>query len=94
MTDIKNMVKNLHPLEIRILLHYKKGDELTIEKVERDLNFKPGNGNQALSWLAGKNLIGEIRREAAVFYELTGLGQEWNDKGSPEERVLELIRQR
>ncbi|MDR2964897.1 MAG: phenylalanine--tRNA ligase subunit alpha, partial [Treponema sp.] len=39
-------------------------------------------------------LIGEIRREAAVFYELTGLGQEWNDKGSPEERVLELIRQR
>jgi phenylalanyl-tRNA synthetase alpha chain len=30
----------------------------------------------------------------AIFYELTGLGQEWKDKGSPEERVLELIRQR
>ncbi|MDR0444304.1 MAG: phenylalanine--tRNA ligase subunit alpha [Treponema sp.] len=93
-TDIQNTVKNLHPLEIRILLSYKKGDELTIEKVEKDLSFKPGNGNQALSWLAGKGLISELRRETAVFYEITGLGEEWKEKGSPEERILELIRQR
>ena len=92
MSDIKNIVKNLHPLEVRILLHYKKGDELTIEKVEKELDFKPGNGNQALSWLAGKGLIDEIRREAAVFYELTGLGREWKEKGSPEERIIDLVR--
>jgi phenylalanyl-tRNA synthetase, alpha subunit len=90
--DIQNIIKNLHPLEVRILLHYKKGDELTIEKVEQELGFKPGNGNQALSWLAGKGLIGEIRRETAVFYELTELGREWKEKGSPEERIIELVR--
>ncbi|MDR0495563.1 MAG: phenylalanine--tRNA ligase subunit alpha [Treponema sp.] len=90
--DIQNMVKNLHPLEIRIILSYKQGDELTIEKVEKELGFKPGNGNQALSWLAAKGLVGEIRRETAVFYELTGLGREWREKGSPEERIIELIR--
>jgi len=28
--DIQNTIKNLHPLEVRILLHYKKGDELTM----------------------------------------------------------------
>jgi phenylalanyl-tRNA synthetase alpha chain len=50
--DIQSMVKNLHPLEIRIILSYKQGDELTIEKVEGDLGLKSGNGNQALSWLA------------------------------------------
>jgi phenylalanyl-tRNA synthetase alpha chain len=92
--DITNTVKNLHPLEIRILLSYRKGDELTIEKVEKELGFKPGNGNQALSWLAGKGLVGEIRREKAVFYEITSLGREWKEKGSPEERILALIRQR
>jgi phenylalanyl-tRNA synthetase alpha chain len=92
--DIQNTVKNLHPLEIRILLSYKKGDELTIEKVEKELDFKPGNGNQALSWLAGKGLISELRRETAVFYELTVLGSEWKEKGSPEERILELVRLR
>jgi len=92
--DIQNTVKNLHPLEIRILLAYKKGDELTVEKVEKDLDLKPGNGNQALSWLAGKGLICEIGRETAIYYELTGLGSEWKEKGSPEERILNLIRQR
>jgi phenylalanyl-tRNA synthetase alpha chain len=93
-TDIANTVKNLHPLEIRILLSYKKGDELTIEKVEKELGFKPGNGNQALSWLAGKGLVSEIRREKLLFYEITGLGREWKEKGSPEERILALIRRR
>jgi len=90
--DIKNIVKNLHPLEVRIILNYKKGDELTIEKVEQDLGFKPGNGNQALSWLAGKGLVGEIRRETAVFFELTDLGKAWKEKGSPEERIIELVK--
>jgi len=90
--DINNIVKNLHPLEVRILLNYKKGDELTIEKTEQDLGFKPGNGNQALSWLSGKGLVSEIRRETAVFYELTDLGHEWKEKGSPEERIIELVK--
>jgi len=91
--DIKNTVKNLHPLEIRILLAYKKGDELSIEKVESELNLKAGNGNQALSWLAGKRLICELRRETEAYYELTDLGREWKEKGSPEERIIELVRQ-
>jgi len=88
------MAKNLHPLEIRIVLSYKKGDELTIEKVEKDLGFKPGNGNQALSWLAGKGLISETRRETAVFYELTDLGRQWKDNGTPEERIVGLAKER
>jgi phenylalanyl-tRNA synthetase alpha chain len=92
--DVQYTVKNLHPLEVRILLAYKRGNELTVEKVEKDLAFKSGNGNQALSWLAAKGLISEIRRETAVFYEITGLGKEWKEKGSPEERILELVRQR
>jgi phenylalanyl-tRNA synthetase alpha chain len=90
--DIQNTVKNLHPLEVRIILSYKKGDELTVEKVEKDLGFKGGNGNQALSWLAGKGIIAETSRRTDVFFELTDLGREWKEKGSPEERIIELVR--
>jgi phenylalanyl-tRNA synthetase alpha chain len=86
------MVKNLHPLEVRVLLSYKAEDELTVEKIEKDLGFKSGSGNQALSWLSGKGLVKEIRREAAVFFELTDLGREWKTKGTPEERITELVR--
>ncbi|GHV65063.1 phenylalanine--tRNA ligase alpha subunit [Spirochaetia bacterium] len=90
--DIQSTVKNLHPLEVRIILSYKKGDELTVEKVEKDLDFKPGNGNQALSWLAGKGIVAETSRRTDVFFELTDLGREWKEKGSPEERIIELVR--
>ncbi|MDR2184758.1 MAG: phenylalanine--tRNA ligase subunit alpha [Treponema sp.] len=90
--DIQTVVKNLHPLEVRVLLSYKKGDELTVEKIEKELDFKSGNGNQALSWLAGKGLIAEIRRETRIFFELTGLGRRWKEKGTPEERIIELVR--
>ncbi len=90
--DIQSDVKNLHPLEIRIIRHYKSGDELTIEKVEADLGFKSGNGNQALSWLSGKEITAELRREPEIFYELTEMGQDWKEKGTPEERMIDLVR--
>jgi phenylalanyl-tRNA synthetase alpha chain len=88
--DLHSTVKNLHPLEVKIILHYKKGDELTIDKIEKDLTLKSGNGNQALSWLSGKGVVQELRRETRILYELTGFGREWKTKGTPEERLLEL----
>jgi phenylalanyl-tRNA synthetase alpha chain len=91
---IQGIVKNLHPLEVKIIRHYKRNDELSIEKVEADLEFKPGNGNQALSWLAGKGLVSELRRETRIFFELTELGQDWQEKGTPEERILRLAREK
>ncbi|MDR2398370.1 MAG: phenylalanine--tRNA ligase subunit alpha [Spirochaetaceae bacterium] len=90
--DMQSVVKNLHPLEVKIIRHYRQGDELTIEQVERELNLKAGNGNQALSWLTGKGVVAEIRREPQVFFELTALGREWQEKGTPEARLLALVR--
>jgi phenylalanyl-tRNA synthetase alpha chain len=90
--DIQNTVKNLHPLEIRVLLSYKGGDELSVERVEKELGFKSGSGNQALSWLSAKGLAAEKSRRKAVFFELTDLGRAWKEKGSPEERIIELVR--
>jgi phenylalanyl-tRNA synthetase alpha chain len=90
--DIQNVIKNLHPLEVKIILHYGKNDELSVENVEADLDFKHGNGNQALSWLEAKGIISEKRRETAIRYELTELGRLWKEKGTPEERILELVR--
>ncbi len=85
------LAKNLHPLEVRILRQYQPGQELTIEAVELQLGLKSGNGNQALSWLQAKGLVSELRRENSVSYELTEMGRLWRDKGSPDERILELL---
>ncbi|MDR0586805.1 MAG: phenylalanine--tRNA ligase subunit alpha, partial [Treponema sp.] len=92
MSDVQTIVKNLHPLEVKIILQYKKGDELTIDRVESGLGLKSGNGNQALSWLAGKGIVSELRRETKWFFELTELGREWKENGTPEERMIEYVR--
>lgn len=89
---MSGIVKNLHPLEVKVLRFYNADAELSVDKVEKELNLKAGNGNQALSWLAAKGIIVEKRRETSVFYELTALGQLWNEKGSPEERICALVR--
>jgi phenylalanyl-tRNA synthetase alpha chain len=85
-------IKNLHPLEVRIILHYEQDAELSVERVEADLQYKPGNGNQALSWLAAKGLIQESSRTVSLSFELTELGRTWKERGTPEERIIELLR--
>lgn len=91
--DIHNILKNLHPLEIKVLKHFKKGDSLYAKKLQEMLNYKEGHANQAFSWLQLKNLIAEKNRKTCVFYELTDLGSEYFKKGTPAERILKLLKE-
>jgi phenylalanyl-tRNA synthetase alpha chain len=86
------LIKSLHPLEIRVLLHFGQGESLTSEQIEEKLGFKPGQGNQAFSWLAAKKLIEEAQRSRRTEYSITDLGREYRRRGSPEERLVELLR--
>jgi len=85
------LIKSLHPLEIRVLLQYSEDAELSSEILVKELSYKVGQANQALSWLAAKDLVREDRRLTVVTYELTELGTEWATKGSPEERILAAL---
>ncbi|MDR2602596.1 MAG: phenylalanine--tRNA ligase subunit alpha [Spirochaetaceae bacterium] len=86
--DVKNTALNFHPLEVKVILAYDAKAELSVEKIEKDLSFKKGSGNQALSWLCGKGVTAESRREKNLFYEITAVGKEWLENGSPEERLF------
>ena len=82
-------IKNLHPLEIKVLLNYR-GDEITAEQIDAQLGFG-SQSNQIFSWLSGKGLIREKSRTLRTIYELTDLGAEYKSKGTPRERILRLI---
>ena len=69
--DINNVIKNLHPLEIKVLLKYSDKDDLTSEKLQKELDYKEGHANQAFSWLGGKELLKEVDRKLHTFYEIT-----------------------
>ena len=82
--DIQNIIKNLHPLEIKVLLKYSQKDELSSEKLQNELNYKEGHANQAFSWLGGKNLLSVSSRTPHTFYEITDLCREYLKNGTPE----------
>ncbi len=85
-------VKNLHPLEIKVLQQYTSADELCVERICADLNYKEGHANQAFSWLGMKGLVEEIERKTEQFFELTETGVEYAEKGTPQERILDLLK--
>jgi len=86
--DIQALIKNLHPLEVKVLLTYKTGEELTSARLQADLHYKEGHANQAFSWLAGKNLVQVRRKEMHTYYELTELGFSFAKNGQPAERIF------
>ncbi|MBO5607467.1 MAG: phenylalanine--tRNA ligase subunit alpha [Treponema sp.] len=92
MTDIKTLIKNLHPLEVKVLLNYGKDDELTSGRLQNELGYKEGHANQAFSWLMGKALLKETSRTPHTYYELTDFGRSVADSGTAEGRIVEFLK--
>ena len=85
-------VKNLHPLEVRLLRHVDLQQDITAERIVRELEYKVGQCNQAFSWLSAKGYLVEKSRMSRIFYELTDLGREQQEKGTPAQRILTFIK--
>ena len=90
--DISTIIKNLHPLEIKVLLKYSSKDDLTSDKLQKELNYKEGHANQAFSWLSGKDLLKETARTPHTYYEITDLGRTFAKIGTVEERFASFVK--
>ncbi|PIE98908.1 MAG: phenylalanine--tRNA ligase subunit alpha [Treponema sp.] len=88
---MEDIIKNLHPLEIKVLNRFNANEHLTVQLLQEELNYKEGHANQVFSWLTMKGLLSEISRKTQVFYLLTDLGNEYCDLGTPEERIIKLL---
>ncbi len=83
--------RELHPLEVKVLLQYGKGDTISHARLASDLGYNTGQASQALSWLTAKGFVTETSRTARVFYEITDLGRESLAKGTCEQRIVNLV---
>ena len=84
-------VRNLHPLEIRLLLGFKEGEKFDNEEIEKRCSFNPGHANQAVSWTLSKNLISKVSSETIVSYELSDVGRDALVKGMIARRIISLV---
>ena len=86
-------VKNLHPLEVRLLRHVSLGEDITPEAIIDELGYKVGQSNQAFSWLMGKGFVKEKSRSTKVSYELTDFGRKEQEEGLPAERIFRFLKE-
>ncbi|MFQ3620734.1 MAG: phenylalanine--tRNA ligase subunit alpha [Spirochaetales bacterium] len=89
--ELSGIIDSLHPLEVRVLRFFEPGATLKVDLLQKDLGFNIGQANQVFSWLLAKGLLEEVSRSSLRFFELTELGREWAEKGSPEERILNYV---
>jgi len=89
----KDIIKNLPPLETRVLLNYEKDEEISHKHVTSTLSFNTGQYNQAVTWLESKKLIKQRFHEKRNIYSLTDTGRMYKTQGTPEERMIRLLRE-
>ena len=90
----KQQIDKLHPLETKTLFCISKNftdKSFTAQDICSCSDLVTGQVNQAISWLLGKELITEQKREQRVFFELTELGEAWKKYGSPYKQVFEYV---
>lgn len=92
--DVPSVIKNLHPLEIKVLLAYTPQDDLTAERLRDDLGYKEGHANQAFSWLEGKSLAVEKSRTPRAYFEITETGRVLAELGTVEERFINFLKEK
>lgn len=83
--------RELHPLEVKVLLRYGATEAVSHARLVADLGYNLGQAHQALSWLAAKDYAVETSREQRVFYEITDFGRECVTKGTYEQRIVDLL---
>ncbi|MDY6343903.1 MAG: phenylalanine--tRNA ligase subunit alpha [Sphaerochaetaceae bacterium] len=86
-------VKNLHPLEVRLLRHVKVGEPITAERIVSELGYNVGQCNQAFSWLCAKNYLVEKSRTTHTLYEITDLGKKDEQDGLPAQRIYNYLKE-
>jgi phenylalanyl-tRNA synthetase alpha chain len=86
-----SLAAQLHPLEVRVLLGLGQTETLTAAVLEERLGLNKGQCNQVFSWLGGKGLVTERERIRLMEYELTEIGRDYRERGTPEERVVALL---
>lgn len=86
-------VKNLHPLEVKLLRHVSQGKDITSENIVKELGYNIGQCNQAFSWLCAKNCLEEKSRKTIVTYELTEVGKFQAENGTPSQRIFNLLKE-
>ncbi len=86
-----NLIKTLHPLEMKVILNNGKEDDISASIIIEKLGFNEGQANKTIEWLNSKKIIEETCRKLNVFYKATERGLSALTAGFVEEKIINLV---
>lgn len=89
-----NLIKTLHPLEIKVIVNNEEEDDISASIIIEKLGFNEGQANKTIEWLNSKGIIEEIYRKLNIFYKATERGLGALRDGFVEEKIINLVSQK
>ncbi len=92
MKKLDEILKELHPLEVKVLLAFKKKEILTMNESMDITKLSEGDSRRAIGWLTTKEIIEIIKQDTKTLVHLSELGKKYLEKGTPSKQIIEKIK--
>ncbi len=89
---LTKLLESLHPLENKVLLSFQQGEALSAFELLKASGLDESRLDMASGWLQSKGLL-EVKDESVTsLVSLTETGREYLEKGTPEMRIINALR--
>ncbi len=90
--DHIKLLESLHPLENKVLLCFNQGDTLSASDIMNSSGLDESRLDMASGWLQSKGLLEVTGETVTTYVTLTETGAEYQEKGTPEIRIIAALR--
>jgi len=87
----ENIIKTLHPIEIKILISSDIKKEINVDYLIKSTGMNEGQVRRGLDWLLSKKLIKETSRNKIRKFTITDKGREFTNKKLIEKAIIEYL---
>ena len=88
-----HLLETLHPLENKVLLSFQQGVSLSAPDLLKASGLDESRLDMASGWLQAKGLLDVKDESVTSLVSLTETGREYRDKGIPEMRIINALRE-
>src|SRR5512139_4076756 len=93
-SDLVKLLESLHPLENKVLLCFDRGENLSAADILKSSGLDESRLDMASGWLQAKRLLGVKDEAVTSLVSLTETGREYLEKGTPEMRIIDALKER
>ena len=92
-SELQKLLESLHPLEHKVLLCFDREGALSAPDILTKSGLDESRLDMASGWLQSKGLLDVKDESITSLVSLTETGKEYLEKGTPEMRIIDALRE-